>query len=130
MLISNGDRTFTGGPLNIIVLLRDVNTNRYHACFAEEMPMPGPVGAPDELTFVRLKSKMHHTGGAATLEEGRVHVRELAAQIQLYAENVSEEPEDWDGQAFTVLVANWRRSPIRTVKLDWPKVAATDEARS
>src|SRR4051794_9701033 len=117
MLIANGDGTFIGGPLDVLVLLRDVNTGRFHACFAEEAPMPGPIGDVGALSFVRLKSKRHHTEGAATREEGERHVDELAAQILLQPENVSKEPVDWDGAPFVTLVENWRRGTPRPVSL-------------
>lgn len=129
MMLPDGDGTFTGGPLDAIVLLRDVRTGRFHACFAEEAAMPGPVGEPDALSFVRLRSRMHHTSGAETLEEGRAHVRELAAQIHILPANVSYEPEDWNGSPFTVIIANWRHGNLRKVCLGWPKFGeAANEA--
>lgn len=119
MLIQNGDDTFTGGPLDVLCLLHDVNTGRFHACFLEERPFPGPVVPVEQLGTVRLVSKMHHTGGAASYEEGLVHLGELSSRICVLPENITRDPVKWDGQlGFVLLVPNWRRAgAITNVRL-------------
>lgn len=54
--------------------------------------MPGPIVPVDKLEVVRLKSKMHHTEGAETLEEAREHLADLASKVELPEGNV------WDGE--------------------------------
>lgn len=108
MLINNGDGTHTGGPLDILCILHDVERDRFHAAFAEEMPMPGSVPAVGDMPLVRLKSKMHHTAGAPALEEALVHLDDLAGKIHVPPENVWRDPRPWDGEPFVTIVANWR----------------------
>jgi hypothetical protein len=109
MLIDKGDGTYTGGPLDALVILRNVATGRFHAAFLEERPMPGPVKPVDEVEVVRLASKMHHTAGADTVDGAREHLRDLALKIELPDGNVCEDPVDWDGRiAFAWPVRNWR----------------------
>ena len=52
-----------------------VTTNRYHVVMFQEKPMPGPYN-PDQ-TFIRFKSRGHHTIGAETFEEAQVHLQEM-----------------------------------------------------
>ena len=110
MLVSNGDGTYLGGPLDVICVLQDETTGLFHACFMEEHPMPGPVVPANEVTVVRLKSKMHHTTGAWTFEEGVEQARELAASIHLADENLMlDAPWEWDGApALVRIIPNWR----------------------
>lgn len=109
MLLRHDDDTFTGGPLDVLCILKDINTGRFHAAFFEEKPMPGPVKPVHETEVVRLKSTMHHTEGSDTLEGALVHLNELSVQIQLPEENVWKDPIDWDGQPAVWLKPNWRK---------------------
>lgn len=111
MMVNNGNGTFTAGPLDVLLILHDVGNDTYHPAFFEEAPMPGPVPDYWEVSVVRLKSKMHHTEGAKTLEEAQKLFDELAEKIELPEENRwRDKARDWDGQLGIVFVEqNWRR---------------------
>jgi len=111
MLINNGDGTYTGGPLDIWCILHNVEAGTYHAAFFEEDPMPGPI-EPDfrKVKPVRLRSKMHHTTGADSLEGAQAHLDEMVAKVQVPEQNVwRDEPMPWDGEiGITFIADNWR----------------------
>ena len=110
MMINNGNGTFTAGGLDVLCILHDVNTDRYHAAFFEEHPLPGEVKSIEETDIVRLKSKMHHTTGSTTLEGALEHLKELSEQIIVPEENIKKNPIDWDGEIGIVFVwNNWRK---------------------
>ena len=112
MLIRNDKGTFSAGPLDLICILKDVESGRYHAAFFEDRPLPGHSTAMEDSTIVRLRSKMHHTAGAETLEEAKQHVAEMREQIEIDDLSVCEKPVAWDGQIGTVCVLpNWRTLP-------------------
>jgi hypothetical protein len=119
MLIVRGDGNFDGGIFDVICLLRNVNTGHYHTCFAEEMPLPGPM-EPNP-TLIRLKSKMHHTQGAPDLVQGIKYLEKLASKIILPAENILREPIDWNGWGgdgtFVIFVPNWRLPGAQPLKI-------------
>lgn len=109
MLIAMNDGTYTGGPLDALMVLRNVETGRFHAAFFEEMPFPGPVIPVDRIEAVRLRSKMHHTEGAETFEQALVHLDDLAKKIILPESNIFRDaPRDWDGAPCIRVVLNWR----------------------
>lgn len=110
MLIENGDGTYTAGPLDVLCILHDETKGTFHPAFFEEAPMPGPVQDVRDLTFVRLKSKMHHTTGFPSHAEALANLTEsLAARIHVPAENVWSDPKNWDGDLAQVwVVCNWR----------------------
>lgn len=109
MLIDNGDETFTAGPLDVICILKDERTGRFHPAFFEEKPLPGPVESVDETSVVRLKSKMHHTEGFEKLEDAIKNLSDdLGAKIKLPKTNICVEPIDWDGHIGIVWICyNW-----------------------
>ena len=109
MLFRNDDGTFTGGPLDVLCIFKNIHTGRYHAAFLEEKPMPGPVKSVADTQVVRLKSTMHHTEGSATLAGALIHLNELSIQIKLPEENVWKDPIDWDGNPAVLLKSNWRK---------------------
>jgi hypothetical protein len=108
MLIDNGDGSYMTGPLDVLCILHDQTTGRFHPAFFEEAPFPGPRPDLEDLKVVRLKSKMHHTEGAATLEEAMPLLDELAGRIRVRTTNIWRDPRPWDGQLAVVwLLANW-----------------------
>lgn len=111
MLIRHDDGTFTGGPLDVHLILHNVEAGTYHVAFFEERMMPGPVIPSEEVTVVRLQCKMHHTTGAPTLEGAQVQFDEFAQKIVLRPENLwRSEPYPWDGQlGIMMIVPNWLR---------------------
>lgn len=94
MLIQNSDGTMTAGPKDIICILNDQSSGKYHAAFFEEAPLPGN---PTDIGFVRLKSKMHHTQGSDTLEGAKEHVKGMLEKIIVDDANVWSDVQPWDG---------------------------------
>lgn len=110
MILQRDDGTCDVGPLDIICILK-LPAGTFHAAFFEEAPMPGPVQPIDSLTFVRLKSKMHHTGGALTLEGAQEHLDELRLKIHLPDTNVVREEAIEIADPVSVwILGNWKRS--------------------
>lgn len=108
MMIDKGNGTYAAGPLDVLCILHDVNTGKYHAAFFEESPISGKVRPMDKTEFVRLKSKMHHTAGSKTLDGALEHLKELSEKIIVPDENVKKEPIDWDGEiGITLVFENW-----------------------
>jgi hypothetical protein len=116
MLLNNGNGTFTGGPLDAIMILHNIDRGTYHAAFFEEHPLPGPVLDVEKTKLVRLQSRFHHTEGSLTFEGAVQHVKELAEKITLPKENIfKDKPREWDGKiGITYLVDNWRASDTTT----------------
>jgi hypothetical protein len=119
MLLANGDGTYTAGPLDVIGILKDASTGRFHACIWLEHPLPG--GGPPS-NIVRLKSKMHHTEGAATWEVALKHVQELCRKIVIDDDNVWIKPEqvverDFSiaGYADVMIVPSWKKPSVVTL---------------
>ena len=106
------DTGFIAGPFDVIGIMKDTSTHRFHACVWEEKPMPG--GQPPD-TSVRLKSKMHHYAGADTFEGAVAHVAELRLKIEIDDANVWTALEQLvvrdfnaEGYAEVVIVPNWK----------------------
>ncbi len=115
MLIQTEDpKVYRGGPLDVICILHDTQNNTYHPSFLEEKPLPGPVPSVKDTTIVRLKSRMHNTEGFRSFEEAVQNVKEeFAKQILLSEENLwIQKPMEWDGEAFTMMVPNWKISEV------------------
>ena len=112
MLIENGDGTYTGGLLDVILIYHNINEGTFHPVFYEESPLPGPLQDIGDVSMVRLKSNMHHTEGFATLEAAQENVRtDLRIKILLPDDNIAiEQAIPWDGMAGGVqIVQNWRQ---------------------
>jgi hypothetical protein len=108
MLIEKDNGTYTGGPLDVLCILHDVTTDKFHPAFFEEKPFPGPILGVTEADIVRLKSKMHHTEGFSTLPEALVGLDEFALKIEVPASNLWRYPREWDGELGIVWVLqNW-----------------------
>jgi len=128
-MLNNGNGTFTGGPLDKIIILRDINTGRFHVCFMEEMPFPGPIKEVELTEIVRLKSKMHHTEGTATIDEAKVEMAKMKAKLVLPPENYDIDPVDWDGIIpIVAVVPNWRLGTPKVAQLD-PVVESPSEPK-
>jgi hypothetical protein len=109
MLIDNGNGTFEAGELDVLCILHDENTGKYHAAFFEEHPMPGEIKPIEETNLVRLLSKMHHTEGSTTLEGAIKHLNDLATMINVPKENIWRDPMEWNGEkGITIFKKNWR----------------------
>lgn len=102
--------TFTAGPLDILCILK-LPAGTFHAAFFEEYPMAGPIQPAENVSAVRLKGKMHHTTGAATLEESQVHLAELRERIHLSDANViPDKPIEVEEPVNVWVLGNWLRS--------------------
>lgn len=109
MLIEKGDGTFVGGPLDVVCLLHDQTTGKYHAAFFEEKPFPGPIKPPEKTNPVRLMSKMHHTEGSDDLKVALGHLQELSVKIEVPPENLWIDPYPWNGKQGVVwVIENWK----------------------
>lgn len=108
MMIPRGDGTYDGGFHDVIMILHDAKTGRFHAAFFEEHPW-----CPDSGGSVRLKSKMHHTEGSPTLEGAQEHAKKLAESIHLPPENIwTDKPQEgWDAENMAVvwMFPDWRK---------------------
>lgn len=111
MLLPHGDGTFTAGPLDVLCILHDATSGKFHAAFFEEAPFPGPIQDVREVAVVRLRCKMTHTGGALTLEGAQAQLADLGKRIHVVPQNYwSNSAEPWNGQLGPVLLrTNWRR---------------------
>jgi hypothetical protein len=87
-----------GGSYDVICILHDIDNKRYHAAAFEDKPFAGSFDENEDRSFVRLKSKMHHTSGAETLEEALKHLEDLKAKVSVPEKNVWTDPVDWDGK--------------------------------
>lgn len=87
MLIDNKNGTYTAGQADIIVILH-LPSGTFHPAFFEEHPLPGQTKPIIEESFLRLKSKMHHTQGALTLEGAQKLLDEMRDKIILPDANV------------------------------------------
>ena len=87
MLIPKGDGSFLGGPADVICIVK-VPTGTFHVSFWEEHPLPGPICSVEDLEFIQVKSKMHNTKGAVTLEEALVELDDLRKKIELPDHNI------------------------------------------
>lgn len=109
-MILQNDHGVSGGPLDFLCILQSVKTGRYHPCFVEEHPMPGPIPDALDTKFVCAKSKMHHTGGFVTLDEAINQIKNgLDGRLELPEKNRSIVPILWDDEqmSFTVVLPNW-----------------------
>ena len=107
-MIKNEDGTYTMGPLDAVLILRHRYTGRFHYAIFEEAPMPGPVPAVDDVKMVRLRSKAHHTDGAATLDEAKQQIATMRTTIKIDDASVDLDPITWNGGLPIMLFAhNW-----------------------
>lgn len=61
----------------LLIILRDVSTERFHAAYFTEAPFPGPDTDP----VIRFRSRGHHTVGADDMEGALKHLDELKEKI-------------------------------------------------
>ena len=109
MMMDNGDGSFIAGGLDVLCILHNVNTNRYHAAFFEEKPYK--IQPIEETDIVRLQCKMHHTSGSETLEGALEELEKLSEKIIISKENIMNTPIDWNGElGITFVCTNWRKT--------------------
>jgi hypothetical protein len=82
---------FIGGLRDVILILHNTETGRYHVAFYQERPFPG--GAADTLEVVRLGAKLHHTTGVTTIEDALTEVERLSQKIKLPDANIWRRPD-------------------------------------
>lgn len=89
-MITRKGNLHIAGPYDVLGLLQDASTGRYHTCIWEERPLPGH----PELEVVHLKSLGHHEKGFTTREEALAHVAEIRkTQFEIADRNVWTSPE-------------------------------------
>ncbi|MCK9596534.1 hypothetical protein M0R19_05080 [Candidatus Pacearchaeota archaeon] len=115
MIIKDENKMFCGS-YDVALIMHDITKNTYHATFFEEHPMPGPID-PNP-TFIRLKSKMHHTIGSPTFEGALVHLEELTKQLNIKEKNIFRKAFTWDGRLGITVLANVLED--RTIEIAWP----------
>lgn len=93
MLIPNPDGTVSVGPRDIVGVLRDSHTGRYHVCLWLESPLPGDALGEASHGFIRLKSRVHHTAGADTFEGMLEQLVEFRKKYIVADSNVLAKPE-------------------------------------
>lgn len=115
MLMPTTDGTFMAGPFDVLCILHRSDLGRFHVCFMEEQAFPGPY--QDRLegaTVIRLRSRMHHTEGAPTLEGALVHLAEMRKKINVLPTNIWLLPREWDGsEGFMWICDNWLKDPVK-----------------
>ena len=100
------------GPFDLIGIVKNTKTGRFHAYVWEESPLPGGDNADSDV--VRLKSRMHHTEGAETFERALEHVADLRKKIQIKDANVrtaevmKEKDFSEEGFADVMLLSRWK----------------------
>lgn len=110
MLINMGDGTFTGGPLDVLLVLRNQETGRFHVSFVAEHLPPGPVKDSIETEVVRLRADMTHTAGVSTFEQAQAEIDAMRAKITLRDQNVVRDGfYEWNGVPLAMLANNWLR---------------------
>lgn len=108
-MIEDKDGTLMAGPLDVLCILHDQTTGKYHAAFFEEKPFPGPLKSVEKTNPVRLMSRMHHTEGSEDLKVALEHLQDLSTKLKVPPENLWTDPRPWDGQEGIVwLVENWK----------------------
>lgn len=109
---SDPQPAIVGGALDVLMILHHVTKGTYHPAYFVEAPPPGPVQPVDSVEVVRLRSRMHHSTGAPTLEEAQVLFDELAQKIFVPPQNRwRDRVHAWDGTTgITVVVSNWHRT--------------------
>lgn len=117
MLISKGDGSFMTGPFDVLCILHNRETGRYHPAFFEDHPFPGPQPVRiEDVKVVRLMSKMHHTEGASTFEGALRQLADLKHQIDVPVTNIWLRPKPWDGNTGLVwVVENWLQNPMQAL---------------
>lgn len=115
-MFRNADGSYDMGRFDVLGILKDSSTGRFHACVWLEHPFPGASEPNPDL--IRMKSKLHHTAGADTFEGAVQHVNELRSKFKVSDTNVWIRPEQMvernfaqDGFADIVMVQNWLKDP-------------------
>lgn len=107
MLIEKEKGVFLGGAADIICILK-LPGGTFHVAFYEEHPMPGPIQPIKDLDFIRLKSRMHHTVGAPTLEGAQKHFDDMRTKIKIPDSNVARNMAlEMDDPVSTLVLPNW-----------------------
>lgn len=105
------------GPWDVVAIVQDHGTGRYHSIFMEDRPMPGGnQGKDGKVKFIRLKSKMHHTGGFETLPEAQKSIDDMLEKGSLAIDPLNLMGliviDGWTASdpAVVQLLPNWREA--------------------
>lgn len=113
------DGTLKADPFDLLGVVKDTSTGRYHMTLWLEHPLPSQGWANENSTGpIRLKSKLHHTAGAETFEGALEHLRELRKKLAIDDVCVWDSPDLCfarnfveDGFASVLMMGNWRKDP-------------------
>ena len=112
MLIPKGGGTFAAGKADVLCILK-LPAGTYHVAFFEEHPMSGPIKPIEELEFIRLESKMHHTDGALTITEAQEHLKQMRKKIEISDNNIIfDEAVEVEDPFCVWTVGNWIKNDI------------------
>ena len=104
-MLQNQD-ALTFGPYDVLVVLQNKHTRRFHAAVFIEAPINEPHDSASQI--IRLRSKFHYSMGAANWALAQQQLAALAERFQPPANNVASEPLVWDGEwPFVILTGNW-----------------------
>jgi len=117
MLVQRSDGTFTCSIYDVLVILRDSNTGRFHVTFFEWCPFPGELSKDtQQITVIRLRSKMHHTTGASTFLDALVHLADMRKKLDILDECVvTTEFYHWGGEPCSWIAKAWRNNPFQSL---------------
>ena len=109
-----------GAVRQIILLLHDRETHRFHATLFQERENIPLVGVPCLRAFVFLESVRHHREGSAGLRAAQKQGRAMARSAKVAEAELWEGVViDWDGRSPLVLaVRNWSADSGKPVSDD------------
>lgn len=112
MLTVQSDGTVMAGEADVLCILHNAQTQRWHVAFFEEHPLPSQGGASiSELDSLRLKSRFTHTSGGETIDDAREHLADMRTKLIVDDRNVASKALPWDGELGIVwMVPNWRKA--------------------
>jgi len=115
MLIYKVEKSMYAGNLDVICIIQLLPEGRFHTMVLCENPLPGPIIPTDQLEFIRLKSKMHHTTGFSTLEEAIKNIKfDLLERIDILEDNVIlDHYYITENYHATLILPNWIKKNIK-----------------
>jgi hypothetical protein len=125
------DGTFQADPYDLLGIVRNTSTGRFHVTIWLESPLPSQgLASEDSDGLIRLKSMCHHTKGAATFEEALEHLKEMRKRFlfedvcvwntreRLVTKDFGPNGSDF---ASVLMLSNWRKGAPQTVTSPEPE---------
>jgi hypothetical protein len=102
-------------PYDLLGIVKNTATGRYHVTLWLEHPLPSVGWADEKCTGpIRLKSTMHHEAGFVTLEEAVGEIKRLRQNLIIDDVCVLDTPDSAfsknfeEGHASVIYMGNWR----------------------